>query len=207
MLLDQPSGIVDGNRCKVGRIGTHVRDVPVLIQALSHLHGSSGGKVQLAIGLLLQSTGGEGWIGPRGVRLVLDFGHTEFAILNSLDDLLRFSVIEQHQFFILKLASCRIKIFTNRDSTTVNRNQGSLELLATLFGKLAQQIPPGGRDKLHSFAFALDDESYSHTLHAASREFRPHLLPQQRRYLITIQAVNDSPRLLSPHKTIVNFAR
>jgi hypothetical protein len=58
----QSPRILDGDLRQVGRIGTHVRDVAILVQALGHLHGPPGSETQFAIRFLLQRAGGERWI-------------------------------------------------------------------------------------------------------------------------------------------------
>ena len=63
-----------GHGGQVRRVGAHVGDVPVLVQALGHLHGPPRGEAVLAVGFLLQGAGGERRIGPRGVGFVLQLG-------------------------------------------------------------------------------------------------------------------------------------
>ena len=69
-----PGGL-DRHRGQVGRVGSHVGDVPVLVQALGHLHRVPGGEAVLAVGLLLQRAGGKRRIGPGRVGLVFHGRH------------------------------------------------------------------------------------------------------------------------------------
>ena len=57
--VHQLTGRFDGNLGQVGRIGSHVGDVPVLVERLSRLHRAAGGEAELAVGLLLQRAGRE----------------------------------------------------------------------------------------------------------------------------------------------------
>ena len=61
---------VDGHAGQVRAVGTHVSDMAVLVQALSHLHGPPRGEAELAVGFLLQRAGGERRIRLGCVRLV-----------------------------------------------------------------------------------------------------------------------------------------
>ena len=78
-------GGVDRHLGQVGRVGTHVGDVAVFVQALGDLHRPPGGEAELAVGFLLQRAGGERRRRARGVRLVFDLRDAKLAVAHSLD--------------------------------------------------------------------------------------------------------------------------
>ena len=70
-LLTKSRAASTATLAKCGRIGTHISDVAVFVQALRRVHRSAGGKAELAIGFLLQRAGREGRL--RAFREWLDF--------------------------------------------------------------------------------------------------------------------------------------
>ncbi len=101
----------------------------------------------------------------------------------------------------------RIKVFAGGNFAAVDRHQPGLERFAARFGERADQVPIRGRDERHPLPLALDDQPHRHALHAAGRQLRPHLAPQQRRNLVAIQPVDDPPGFLRPHQVVVDLAR
>ncbi len=67
----------------------------------------------------------------------------------------------------------------------------------------ADDVPVPGRDEPHSLPFAVDDEPSRDRLHAAGRQSRHHLLPEDGRDLVAVQAVEDAPRLLCVDEPVV----
>ena len=72
---DKISGGVHGDLCQTGRVGSHVRNVPVFIQALGQLHCAAGRVSQLSVRLLLHRTRRKGRIRLSCVRLDLQIGN------------------------------------------------------------------------------------------------------------------------------------
>ena len=68
---------LDGLIAQRNRIGAHVGDVTVLVQALRNLHGHARGEAQLTRGFLLQGGGRERRCRAALVRLGLDRTHRE----------------------------------------------------------------------------------------------------------------------------------
>jgi hypothetical protein len=90
---------------------------------------------------------------------------------------------------------------------TLDANQGGFELATVALREVADQVPIGRRNERHPLPLALDDEPHRHALHAAGRQFRPNLAPQQRRNFVSVQAVDDPPRFLGSHQIGVDVAR
>jgi hypothetical protein len=78
---DQVAGGIDRHLRQVRRVGTHVGDMAVLIEPLSHIHCAPRAKIQLAVGLLLQSAGRERLRRLAGVGPLLDVGDAKLAAL------------------------------------------------------------------------------------------------------------------------------
>ena len=72
------SGRRDGFFGKRRRIGPHVGDIAVFVEALRNTHRVLGGEPKLAVGLLLERAGGKRSLGPLGKRLDLDFRYGEW---------------------------------------------------------------------------------------------------------------------------------
>ena len=68
---------LDGLIAQRNRVGAHVGDVTVLVQALRNLHGHARGEAQLTCGFLLQGGGRERRCRAALVRLGLDRTHRE----------------------------------------------------------------------------------------------------------------------------------
>ena len=62
---------INGHLGEIGRVGTHVRDVAVLVQALRHLHRAPRGETEFAVGLLLHRARRERRRRPHRVRFVV----------------------------------------------------------------------------------------------------------------------------------------
>ena len=92
-----------------------------------------------------------------------------------------------------------------RRPSTVTRSACSS--CAFVLANLPMRSHHDGRDKRHAFAFAFDDQSNGHTLHAAGGKLGSHLTPQQRRDFVTVQAVENSARFLRTDEAIVDVAR
>ena len=60
--------------------------------------------------------------------------------------------------------------------------------------------------KAHPLALALDDEPRRDRLHAAGREPRHDLLPEDRRDLVAVEPVEDAARLLRVDEALVDLA-
>ena len=71
-------------------------------------------------------------------------------------------------------------------------------------GEAANQIPPGRRAKRDPLPLALDDHPHGDALHAAGRQLRPDLSPQQLRNFVAVEPVENAARFLGPHQAVVD---
>ena len=72
------SGRRDGFFGKRRRIGPHVGDIAVFVEALGNPHRVLGGEPKLTVGLLLERAGSKRSLGPLGKRFDLDFRYGEW---------------------------------------------------------------------------------------------------------------------------------
>ncbi len=71
----------------------------------------------------------------------------------------------------------------------------------------AEDIPIAGGHEAHALPLALDHESRGDRLHSACRQAARHLLPEHRRDLVAVEAVEDAPGLLRVDEVAVDLAR
>jgi hypothetical protein len=92
-----------------------------------------------------------------------------------------------------------------RAPPAVDRNQGGLETRAAQFGERAQQVPVAGGDEGHPLPLALDDQPHGDALHAAGRQPRTNLPPQQRRHVVAVEPVDDAADFLGSDQVVVDL--
>ena len=171
---------LDGHRGQGRRVGAHVGDVPVLVEALGHLHRPPRGEAVLAVGFLLQRAGGERRIGPRGVGLVFQFGHAGTASLRSLaanSPACCSSSSRQAGSFNSPVAGSKSRLAGIRRPSTETSTASNVSPPG-----LGEAWPPGPNRwprEGHPLPLALDDQPHRHALHPSGREPRPDLPPQQ----------------------------
>ena len=68
------------------------------------------------------------------------------------------------------------------------------------------QVPPGGRVERHALPLPLHHDTGGHRLHATGREPGHDLLPQHRRDLVAVEAVEDAAGLLGVDQAAVELA-
>src|SRR5213076_3287810 len=86
------------------RVGSHVGDVAVLVEALGHAHGRLCGEAELAAGVLLQRRRHERRAGTPRVRLALDAANPELRSLEPLSQPVCALRVQQEQRFVAKVA-------------------------------------------------------------------------------------------------------
>src|SRR5690606_8222556 len=80
------------------------------------------------------------------------------------------------------------------DGGEAGREGAGLDVGAAVEGGV--EIPVGGGDEGDALALAVDDEPGGDGLDAAGRQLRHDLLPQDRRDLVAVEAVEDAAGLL-----------
>ena len=150
----QVAGRLDGHAGQVGRVGTHISNVAVFVQALRHLHRAAGREAQLAIGFLLQRAGGERRIGLRGVGLVVQAGDAELGLAQPRGQISAPGSSRCSRPVVLELAGGRIEILARRNRAGLRPKLSSACKPSRRWpvAKRADQVPAGGRDEAPSAA-------------------------------------------------------
>ena len=186
-----------------GRVGAHVGDVAVLVEALRDPHRRLRREAELAARLLLQRRGHERRVRPAHVRLLLDAADREGRAVEPGGQPADGVLVELQRVGALQL-SVRAEVAARRDALPVQPDQPRLERLRI---ERREEIPPARRHERHPLALALDHEPRRHGLHAAGGETAHDLLPQHRRDLVAVEPVEDPPRLLRVDEPLVDLAR
>ena len=184
------------------RVGAHVRDVAVLVQALREPHRRLRGEAELAARLLLQRRGHERRARAADIRLPLDAGDLERRALEPVGEPARRLLVE-----LARLAAqlpVGPEVAAGRHALPVEGDEPRLEAFR-IEGR--DQVPPRGGAERHPLALALDDEARRDRLDAAGRESAHDLLPEHRRDLVAVEPVEDPPRLLRVDEPFVDVAR
>ena len=194
-------------------VGSHIGDEAVLVQPLSHAHRAVGGEPQLAAGLLLQSRGHEGRIGPTGVRLLLHRGHGQCSTAQPGRQRGGGGLVEhQHLVGLLDRAD-GIEIASGGDPLAVHRDQPGGEpgrggaRIGDAGVEFGEHVPVGGAAEGHPLPLALHDDPGGHRLHPAGRELGADLLPQHRADLVAVEPVEDAAGLLGVNQVGVQVTR
>ena len=144
------------------RVGAHVRDVAVLVEALGESHRRLGREAELAARVLLQGRRHERRARAADVRLPLDAGDPERGAFEPFDEpASRFAV--ELVCFAAKL-SVRPEVSAGRHALRVHGDETGLERIRI---EGCEEIPPLGGAEGHPLALALDDEPRCDRLDAA----------------------------------------
>ena len=209
-LRDQRASCGDGRVRQRRRVGSHVRDEPVLVQTLRERHGLRRREPELASGLLLQRRGHERWIRPTRVRLAFDAAHRDRSIDQRVSQHHAGGLVEQHDTVAGDLTG-RVEVATGDDLAAVDLQQRCAERGLVGLGRgvtePALEVPVRAGHEAHPLALPLDDDADRHRLHATGRQAAHDLLPEHRADLVAVQPVEDAPRLLGVDKATVEIAR
>ena len=200
-----------------GRVGqrrgvrTHIGDEAVLVQLLGDLHGRLRTEAQLARGLLLERRRTERGVRRAAVGLGLHRAHGEGGVGERRGQGPRVRLV-QVQDVALEL-SVGTEVAALRDAPAVDRvepchQRGRVGGVARpAGGERPGQVPVLSRTKRDALAFPLHDESGGHRLDAPGGQPRHDLLPQDRRDLVAVEAVEDAAGLLGVDHALVELAR
>ncbi len=198
---------------QVGRVGAHVGDIAVLVELLGDAHGLACREPELAPGLLLQRGGGER--GRRGAcgaaflhasdppgRRACGAGQQRGAFGGE-----RQHVAARHQA-LLEGTGIGVEVSPASQAHARQVRHDRVERCAggVLLVELGLQVPVGRRREAHALLLAHDQQPHRHALHAARRELRGDLLPQQGADAVTHQPVQHAPRLLRVDQVRVDAA-
>ena len=188
------------------RVGSHVGDVPALIQVLGDLHRPLGRKAQLAGGLLLKRRGDEGSSRRAPVRALLDAGDFELGTVQRRDQPGGRGLIEEDDLVRRGERPCGGEVLSGRDLAAADLDQARGKGLC-LGGETALHAVPAGRAESHAFALAFHDDPRGDALHPTRRQALGDLAPQHRRDLVAVEAVEDTPGLLGIDQAPVELTR
>ena len=167
--------------------GALTGDIHALIKLLGNGHGSPGGHVQLAAGLLLEGGGGKGRGRVALLLLPLHPPHRKGRLLDGIHHHLHFfGAVELH--FLLPAMEGRL------EPAHVGGDAVQLHIQRPVF------LGHKGTDLL----FPLGHQTGGHRLYPSGGESPADLLPQQRRELIAHDTVQNAPGLLGVHQILVD---
>ena len=184
------------------RVGAHVRDVAVLVQALRDPHRRLRGVTELAARLLLQRRGHERRARAADVRLSLDARNLEGGALEPVGEPTRSLLVE--------LARLAAELPVGPEVAARSPRAGRRERRAaprTFPDRTSRPMShhAAARNAIRSRS-RCDDEPRRHRLDATGREPAHDLLPEDRRDLVAVEPVEDAPRLLRVDEPLVDVA-
>ena len=169
------------------RVGAHVGDVAVLVQALRDAHRRLRRVAQLAARLLLQRRGAERRSRLARVGLLVLAANRERRVLQPLEQPARRLFVQVREVLGLRL-SVGSEVRAAGDALAVERNEARVER-ARVEDPL--EVPVRDLDERDPLALPLDDQPGRDRLHAPRREPLRDLLPEHRRDLVAVEAVED----------------
>ena len=208
-LADHRASRVDGGVRQRGAIGPHIGDEALFIKPLGGAHRHGRTHAELAARFLLERRGDErgGWTAPVGLRLAgANLVGNTFEIVNHCRGLR----LVEHDDIITRELAVIVEVAAAGETNFVDRGEVGLEL-ALVFtsngGECTSDIPVAGGNESHTFTFTRNNHAGSHRLHPTRRQLRHDLLPQHRRNLVAIQAIEDPACFLRVDHLAIEFAR
>ncbi len=172
----------DGQLAEVDAVGTHIGDVPLLVQTLCDAHRAVHAIAQLAAGFLLQRGSGEGCGGGSLGGLFLHSLHGKFRADAAFQEFHRFGPGGEPLRQIGLYSGLASGEELRRDA------EGALGV------------------KADDLTLAVYDEAHGHALHTSCAEAGLHLAPEHRAQLIAHQTVQHTAGLLGVHQVDVDGA-
>ena len=197
---------LDGLIAQRHRVGTHVGDVTVFVQALRHLHGHAGGETQLTCGFLLQGGGRERRCRAALIRLGLNRTYGERRGLQGCGERAGGFLVQVGDLGGVEGAVVG-EVLAGGDAFAVYGDQLGVEAFGGCGQEASGQIPVVSGDECHAFAFALDHEAGRDGLHATCGEAAADLAPEHGGNFITVDAVEDAAGLLRVDQVQVDIAQ
>ena len=184
------------------RVGAHVGDVAVLVEALGDPHRRLRRVAELAARLLLERRRHEGSSRPARVGLLVGGADGERQPFELRRQLARRGLVEPGEVVRPELALLG-EVASLRHALAVDGGEPGFERAGV---EDAVDVPVAGADEGAALAFALDHEAHRYRLDAAGGEALHDLLPEHRRDLVAVEPVEDPPRLLRVDQPLVDVA-
>ena len=200
-----------GGECGVrqrGRVGPHVGDVALLVEALRRPHRLGGAEAQLAARLLLQRRGDERGsrrapVGPR-----LDITDGEGPTLELGGERPGGGLVEGHDPGFVQLAVA-VEVLAGGDPLVLDgvqpRGEGTAGVGTGQRREGGVEIPVGRHHEAHALPLAFDHDPGGHRLHPTGRAGRRDLAPEHLGHLVAVDAVQDPSCLLGVDEPTVDL--
>ena len=190
-----------------GGVGAHVGDPALLVEALGHLHGPLGPEAQLAAGLLLQRRGHERRCRRAAVGLLGHRPHGEGLAGQALRPGAVASARPGARRRLWSSSPGLGEVAAGGHRRPAHRHQvGARSCLARRRRRSPSRSHHVAGPEPHPGPLALDDHPGGHALDAPGRQPGHHLLPQDRRHLVAVEAVEDAAGLLGVDQPAVEVA-
>ena len=220
VLLDVLRGLLQGLLGHGHRVGAHVGDqahalaaaqVDALVELLGDAHGPLRREAQAIGGRLLQRRGDERRGRTLARLLALDGRHAPGQRLGgpgAILDLLGPGGVELDALTgLLELAGVGIEVAAAGEALPVDGVEPRGEVLAPGAVEQGLDVVVHRHPEPLPLLLALDDQAHRHALHPAGAQARAHLLPEDRRELVAVEAVQDAAALLGLDQLLVDGAR
>ena len=192
---------------EVGRVGTHVGDVTVLVELLRGRHRARRRHAELAVGLLLHRAGGEGRIGRVLCLAPLHTLDGDGRPLECRSERLGCRAIEQQRGLGREQARLLVEVLARCDSLAIDGVEVGVEANLAML-ELRLEVPVGGHLEVETLALPHDEEANGNALDAAGRlGGLANLAPEDGRHLEAGEPVEDAPRLLRVDPLHVELTR
>ena len=163
------------------RVGAHVGDEALLVEALGHLHRALGAEAELAPGLLLQRRGHEGGGGRAPERPLGHRADGEVPVGQRRGDGGRLLLAQNPDVPLAGPLTALVEVLAGRDRRAIERDERGPETRRRLgVGEGALDPPPRRRAEAHAGPLPLDHHAGGDTLDPPGRKTGQDLAPQHR---------------------------
>ncbi len=207
----EPAGLVPGRfeglGRQGGRVGPHVGDEPVLVQALGDLHGPGRREAQLAARLLLERRGHERGVGRAAVGTLLDRADRRSSCRPAASARPVAAASSSAAPPAPWWRASRPRRNPCRWPAGSRRPRPGRRRTAPYFPRRRCRRCPSSeaaRKRMRARSRSTS-RRVATRLHPAGREPGHHLLPQDRRHLVAVEAVEDAAGLLGVDQAAVQL--
>jgi hypothetical protein len=176
-IFDLAPGGAEGFARQGQRVGAHIGDVAVLVEALRNPHGAAGVEAQLAARLLLQGRGHERRVGAVGEGLLGDVRDLEGRVPQFGRESFGLAAVE-HQRLGLEFTALLVEVLADRDLAAVELGQAGGEDACVLLALQRRLDATVCRfHEAHPRFLTGNDQPCRNRLHTPGRQLRLQLAP------------------------------